>query len=160
MIRDLQPVRDPRELDAIIVGHMHADHYLDLVGLRYLSRGAGQRPARCRSTCRRAAGARLDALASAISERAGLLRRTRSRSANTTPTERIEIGDLTVDFLPGRHYVPAWGCAIRDRAGGFIVVSGDTGPTRRWSRRRRGADLFVVEATLLSAGEDDPSAAT
>ena len=27
---------DPRDLAAVIVGHMHADHYLDLAGLRYL----------------------------------------------------------------------------------------------------------------------------
>jgi ribonuclease BN (tRNA processing enzyme) len=34
--RELLTIRDPRELDAIVIGHMHADHYIDLVSLRYL----------------------------------------------------------------------------------------------------------------------------
>src|SRR6185369_5717560 len=41
IIRELMSLRDPRELDAIIVGHMHADHYIDLVSLRYLLPWAG-----------------------------------------------------------------------------------------------------------------------
>src|SRR6266704_605091 len=36
VVRELLAVRDPRDLDAIVIGHMHADHYIDLVSLRYL----------------------------------------------------------------------------------------------------------------------------
>ena len=36
VIRNLQRLLDPRDLSAIVIGHMHADHYLDLAGLRYL----------------------------------------------------------------------------------------------------------------------------
>ena len=36
VIRNLQRVLEPHDLDAIVIGHMHADHYLDIVGLRYL----------------------------------------------------------------------------------------------------------------------------
>ena len=35
-IRRLERVLDPHDLSAVVIGHMHADHYLDLVGLRYL----------------------------------------------------------------------------------------------------------------------------
>ena len=35
-VRRLQRLMDPTQLDALVIGHMHADHYLDLVGLRYL----------------------------------------------------------------------------------------------------------------------------
>ncbi len=34
VVRALQAVADPLRLSGVIVGHMHADHYLDLVGLR------------------------------------------------------------------------------------------------------------------------------
>ena len=36
VIRNLQKVLDPHDLSGIVIGHMHADHYLDIVGLRYL----------------------------------------------------------------------------------------------------------------------------
>ena len=32
VIRNLQKVLDPHDLAAIVIGHMHADHYLDIVG--------------------------------------------------------------------------------------------------------------------------------
>ena len=156
VIRGLMPLRDPRELDAIIVGHLHADHYIDLVSLRYLMPWAGFSGRRVPVLLPPGGRRKLDELASAISERPGFFDHTFEVS-EYDPDRRVEIGDLTVDFLPGRHYVPAWGCAIRDRAGGFIVVSGDTGPNEALVEASRGADLFVVEATLLTAGEDDPT---
>ena len=79
-----------------------------------------------------------------------------SRRAPRAPG-RPRAGHRARDFLPGQHYVPAWGCAIRDRAGSFIVLSGDTGPNDALVDAARGADLFIVEATLLSAAEDDPN---
>ena len=36
VIRSLQDLLDPHRLTAVVIGHMHADHSLDLVGLRYL----------------------------------------------------------------------------------------------------------------------------
>jgi ribonuclease BN (tRNA processing enzyme) len=99
---------------------------------------------------------KLDELASAISEREGFFDHT-FEVVEYDPARRVEIGDLTVDFLAGRHYVPAWGCAIHDRAGAFIVVSGDTGPNEPLVEASQGADVFIVEATLLTADEDDPT---
>jgi ribonuclease BN (tRNA processing enzyme) len=36
VVRRLESVIDPHDLAAVVVGHMHADHFLDLAGLRYL----------------------------------------------------------------------------------------------------------------------------
>jgi ribonuclease BN (tRNA processing enzyme) len=156
VIRGLMPIRDPRELDAIIVGHLHADHYIDLVSLRYLMPWAGFTGRRVPVLLPPGGRRRLDELASAISEREGFFDHT-FEVVEYDPAKRVQIGNLTIDFLQGLHYVPAWGCAIRDRAGGFIVVSGDTGPNEALVEASHGADLFIVEATLLTAGEDDPS---
>jgi ribonuclease BN (tRNA processing enzyme) len=156
VIRGLMPLRDPRELDAIIVGHLHADHYIDLASLRYLMPWAGFTGRRVPVLLPPGGRQKLDALATAISERQGFFDHT-FEVVEYDPDHRLEVGDLTVDFLPGRHYVPAWGCAIRDRAGSFIVVSGDTGPNEALVEAARGADLFIVEATLLTAAEDDPT---
>jgi ribonuclease BN (tRNA processing enzyme) len=156
VIRGLMPLRDPRELDAIIVGHLHADHYIDLVSLRYLMPWAGFTGRRVPVLLPPGGRRKMDELASAISEREGFFDHT-FEVVEYDASKRLEVGDLTVDFLPGLHYVPAWGCALRDRSDRLVVVSGDTGPNEALVEASRGADVFIVEATLLSAGEDDPN---
>jgi ribonuclease BN (tRNA processing enzyme) len=150
------PLVDPRELDAIIVGHMHADHYIDLVSLRYLMPWAGFTGRRIQVFVPPGGRERMDELAKAISERAGFFDHTFD-VAEYDPAATLAIGDLTVGFIAGRHYVPAWGCAIEDADGRRIVVSGDTGPSEELVEASRAADLLIVEATLLTAVEDDPS---
>ena len=66
VIRGLMPLRDPRELDAIIVGHLHADHYIDLVSLRYLMPWAGFSGRRVPVLLPPGGRRKLDELASAI----------------------------------------------------------------------------------------------
>ena len=155
VIRGLMPLRDPRELDAIIVGHLHADHYIDIVSLRYLMPWAGFNGRRIPVLLPAGGRRKMDELASAISEREGFFDHT-YEVIEYDASKRLEIGDLTVDFLPGLHYVPAWGCAIRDRSDRLVVISGDTGPNDDLVQAAQGADVFIVEATLLAATEDDP----
>jgi ribonuclease BN (tRNA processing enzyme) len=155
VIRGTMPIRDPRELDAIVVGHLHADHYIDVVSLRYLLPWAGFTGRRLPILLPPGGRARMDELASAISERPGFFDHTFD-VREYDPNVELTIGDLTLGFLPGNHYVPAWGCRLRDEAGHVVVVSGDTGPNERLVESARGADILIVEATLLAAGEDDP----
>ena len=156
VIRGLMPIRDPRELDAIVVGHLHADHYIDIVSLRYLMPWAGFTGPRVPLLLPPGGRARMAELAAAISERVGFFDHTFDVS-EYDPSVEVTIGDLRLGFLAGRHYVPAWGCRLDDAAGHRVVVSGDTGPNAGLVEAARGADLFIVEATLLDAGEDDPS---
>jgi ribonuclease BN (tRNA processing enzyme) len=156
VIRGLMPIRDPRSLDAIVVGHLHADHYIDVVSLRYLLPWAGFTGRRLPILLPPGGRARMDELARAISERVGFFDHTFD-VREYDPASEVTIGDLALGFLPGRHYVPAWGCRLTDKAGHVVVVSGDTGPNPTLVEATRGADLLVVEATLLQAGEDDPT---
>ena len=84
---------DPRDLTGVIVGHMHADHYLDLAGLRYLFPW-GEAAADSRLPVHLPPGgrARLDALADGDLGAAGLLRRRVSTSTSTTRTSRSRSG--------------------------------------------------------------------
>ena len=154
VIRGLMPIKDPRELDAIIVGHLHADHYIDLVSLRYLMPWAGFTGRRIPVLLPPGGKRKLDELASAISEREGFFDHT-FEVIEYDDAKRVEIGDLSIEFIAGLHYVPAWGCMIRDRAGRLVAISGDTGPNDALVEAARGADVFVVEATLVSSAEDD-----
>jgi ribonuclease BN (tRNA processing enzyme) len=155
VIRGTMPIRDPRELDAIVVGHLHADHYIDVVSLRYLLPWAGFSGRRLPILLPPGGRQRMDELASAISERPGFFDHTFD-VREYDPDAEVRIGDVDLTFVPGNHYVPAWGCRLRDPAGHVVVVSGDTGPNDVLVESARGADLLIVEATLLAAGEDDP----
>jgi ribonuclease BN (tRNA processing enzyme) len=154
VVRSLMAHRDPRELDAIVVGHMHADHYIDLISLRYLMPWAGYTGRRIPVLLPPGGRTRIEALATAISERAGFFDDTFD-IREYDPAAAMTIGDLTLGYLEGRHYVPAWGCTIGDAHGRRIVMSGDTGPTETLLDAARGADVLIVEATLLTAAEDD-----
>jgi ribonuclease BN (tRNA processing enzyme) len=155
VIRELLGIRDPRELDAIIVGHMHADHYIDLVSLRYLLPWEGVAGAHIPVLLPPGGSARISELATAISERPGFFDDAFG-ILEYDPAHRLHVGDLTISFIPGQHYVPAWGCSISDSQGRRIVISGDTGPNDGLVAAARGADLLVVEATLTTAKLDDP----
>lgn len=155
VIRGLMRIRDPRDLDAIVVGHLHADHYIDIVSLRYLLPWDGFTGRRMPVLLPPGGRQKMTELAAAISERPGFFDHTFD-IAEYDPSATVVIGDLTVSFIPGRHYVPAWGCTITDRGGGRLVMSGDTGPNEALIAAARGADILIVEATLSTATEDDP----
>jgi ribonuclease BN (tRNA processing enzyme) len=150
------PIRDPRELDAIVVGHLHADHYIDVVSLRYLMPWAGFTGRRIPLLLPPGGRQRMAELTSAISERPGFFDDA-FEIVEYDPAAAIAIGDVRLEFLAGRHYVPAWGCAITDAAGHRIIITGDTGPNDALVEAARGADLLIAEATLLAASEDDPA---
>ena len=155
IIRELIGVRDPRELDAIVIGHMHADHYIDLVSLRYLLPWEGVASAHIPVLLPPGGKARLDALATAISERPTFFDEAFS-ILEYDPGHRVHVGDLTLGFVPGQHYVPAWGCLVTGPDGATIAITGDTGPSDGFGIAARGADLVVAEATLADSRFDDP----
>jgi ribonuclease BN (tRNA processing enzyme) len=155
IIRELLTIRDPRELDAIVIGHMHADHYIDLVSLRYLLPWEGVAGEHLPLLLPPGGKARIDALATAISERPHFFDDAYS-VLEYDPAHRLHVGDLTVEFVAGQHYVPAWGCIVRDAGGATIAITGDTGPNESFAAIARGADLYIAEATLISAEFDDP----
>jgi ribonuclease BN (tRNA processing enzyme) len=146
---------DPTNLDAVIVGHLHADHYVDVAPLRYLFPWAGGGDRTLRLLLPPAGRERLGALARAISERPTFFD-DGFDVAEYAPSDRLTIGDLRVEFCRARHYVPAWSMAISDPAGSRLVYVGDTGPSDEIVAFAAGADLVVVEATLRSADDDDP----
>jgi ribonuclease BN (tRNA processing enzyme) len=155
IIRQLMGIRDPRELDAIVIGHMHADHYIDLVALRYLLPWEGVAGEHMPVLLPPGGKERLDTLATAISERPRFFDDAYS-VLEYDPAHRMHVGDLTITFVAGRHYVPAWGCIVEGPDGERLAISGDTGPSEAFVEAARGADLAVIEATLTDAAFDDP----
>ena len=154
VVRRLEHVLDPRDLAAVVVGHMHADHYLDLAGLRYLYPWG--EPATVRLPVHLPPGgrSRLDALATAISERPAFFDAAYD-AVEFDPEKPLEIGPLTIRFVRGRHYVPAWGLTVEGPDGARLAYTGDTGPSETMIEFLRDADLLLVEAALQRASDDD-----
>lgn len=155
VIRNLQRVLDPLQLSAVVIGHMHADHFLDLVGLRYLYPWG--EPAPCPLSVHLPPGgrARLDSLAEAISERVGFFDAAFD-AVEYDPAAALTVGDLRVRFVESRHYVMAWGVVIEAPDGAQLAYTGDTGPSTAVEDAVRGADLLLVESSLASPRHDDP----
>jgi ribonuclease BN (tRNA processing enzyme) len=154
VIRNLQRLMDPHDLSGIVIGHMHADHYLDIVGLRYLYPWGEPAPDPLPVHLPPGGRARLDSLASAISERVGFFDAA-FIAREYQPDATIEIGPLRLRLVRGRHYVPAWGVIVEAPDGARLGYTGDTGPSAAVSEAMRGVDLLLVEAALRSTAFDD-----
>ena len=154
VIRNLQKVLDPHDLAAIVIGHMHADHYLDIVGLRYLYPWGEPAPDPLPIHLPPGGRARLDALATAVSERDGFFDAAFT-AVEYDPDAVLTIGELKLRFVRGRHYVPAWGVVIDAPDGSRLAYTGDTGPSASVEDGVRDADVLLVESALWSAGHDD-----
>jgi ribonuclease BN (tRNA processing enzyme) len=150
----LAGVADPRQLAGIVIGHMHADHFLDLAGIRYVFPWAGGGGPRLPVYLPPGGRRRLDDLASAISERPGFFDAAFGVD-EYDPDEALAVGPLTMRFSPGRHYVPAYAVSVEAPDGARLVYTGDTGPSETMTEFARGADLLLVEATLRDTADDD-----
>lgn len=150
----LAAVMDPYRLSAIVITHLHADHFLDLVSYRYGLPWLGVTGSRVRVLVPPGGVAQLETLAAAISESADFF--TRALDVREyDPADSIDVGDLVVSFVPTRHFVPAWGVSVAGASGApRIVISSDTGPNPDLVAAAAGAELLVVEATLGGVEED------
>ena len=154
VIRSLQDRMDPHELSAVVIGHMHADHSLDLVGLRYLFPWGERAPRPLPVHLPPGGRARLDALAIGISERVGFFDDAYD-AHEYDPSVPLVIGPLTIRFNKGRHYVPAWGLTVEAPDGARIAYTGDTGPSDSVVEFSADADLLLIEAALRLSTHDD-----
>ncbi|HSO29810.1 MAG TPA: MBL fold metallo-hydrolase [Candidatus Sulfomarinibacteraceae bacterium] len=141
-------------LSGLVVGHMHADHWIDIAPLRYRFPWGelAQRPLPVHLPP--GGKVKLDHLATVISERPGFFEAAFDVREYASG-ETIRIGDLVVQPHPVGHYVPAWTMDIRGPDGERIVYAGDMGPSDMVVDLARGADLLILEATLESNKYDD-----
>jgi ribonuclease BN (tRNA processing enzyme) len=140
---------DYARLDAIVISHMHADHFFDLVPLRYgLRYGEGARPDRLPLFLPPGGLQSLQALRAAVAvdapsdffESVFIVR-------EYDPAEALRVSDLRLTFARTRHYVE--GYAIRAESdGATITYSGDTAPCENVVEHARGSASFLCEAAL------------
>lgn len=140
-------------LSGLVVGHFHADHWIDIAPLRY--RFPWGEPAPTPLPVHLPPGGRekLEHLAAAINERPGFFWPAFDVTEYASG-EAFQIGSLTITPHPVGHYVPAWSMNIQG-PDARVVYAGDMGPSEAVVDLARGADLLILEATLESAATDD-----
>jgi len=150
----LRTMIDPLALDGVVIGHFHADHFLDLAALRYVHPWPGSDEDRPQVWLPGGGRQRLAGLAAMMSERQTFFED--AFDIHEYESEQVfTIGDLTIRPSRMHHYVPAWAMTIIDGEGARLVYGGDTGPHDQFMRVARDADLLIAEATLASADEDE-----
>jgi ribonuclease BN (tRNA processing enzyme) len=142
----------PDELDAVFVSHMHADHMLDLVTLRYVYPWRRLAPnERLRVILPPGSADQLLALANGVGgarhfEDAFQL----SEHDGAAP---LSFGRMTMTPVRTQHYVPCWGARFEADAR-RLAYSADSAPCATLLELAERADLFLSEATLRSLDED------
>ena len=156
----LRKFRDYATVDAVVVSHLHADHFLDLVPFSYallyaprqqpvpVDRWPGtDTPARPVLHCPQGATATFDQVTGAWGA-PGLLGEA-FEIREYAVDETLEVGSLRVRFHPVPHFAPTNAVEVSSSSGGGRIVYGsDHRPCEEIVEFARGADLLLVEATL------------
>jgi ribonuclease BN (tRNA processing enzyme) len=148
------------DVDAVVLSHLHADHFLDLVpysyaltyaprqqpvpvdrwpGTKHPARPALHVPPGAQKVFRRVVGAwgNEDLIENAFGLR------------EYDPSEEIEIGPIRITFHEVPHFTETFAMSISSTNGsGRIVYGADCSPTDALSDFARNADLMLLEATL------------
>ncbi|VXC22817.1 MBL fold metallo-hydrolase [Aeromicrobium sp. 9AM] len=151
---NLQRECDLRDIDAIALSHLHADHCFDLSGFYVVSKYHPD-GALDRIPVLAPAGTG-DHLASAygIDEPVGMTEQFDFRDWQDGGT--VQLGPFTVTSVLVDHPIPAYAIrvATEDHS---LVYSGDTGPTEALVDLAGGADLFLCEASFVESGDNPPN---
>lgn len=149
----MREVLEPTALDAIVVSHMHADHFFDLVPLRYALRYEMRRDAPLPVYLPPGGIRIVESIARPLKE-AGDFYRGLLDLREYDPNGELTLGACTVRFARTVHYIPAF--AIRAEVeGAALGFSADTAPCERVVDLVRDADVFLCEAALGPAGAEN-----
>ncbi|MGI9253803.1 MAG: MBL fold metallo-hydrolase [Thermomicrobiales bacterium] len=145
---------DAAALDGIVISHMHIDHILDLLALRYfLAYVPGRTERRVPLHLPPGGAAFLERFAVALAEDGdGLPWFDRFDIMEYDPNSPLMMGDLRMTFTPTILWVPCW--AMRVTIGhSYLVYTADTGPSANLADFARGASLIVTEGAADDHGE-------
>lgn len=148
------------DVDAVVVSHLHADHFIDLVPYSYALTHAPRQqpvpvpphpgtehPARPRLVAPPGAAATLRRVVGAwgseeLVEQAFALE-------EYDPEAPVEVGSLSFSFTPVPHFVEAFGVSVTARdGGGRLAFGADSRPSEEVVELARDAELLLIEATL------------
>ena len=146
----LQRYVDPLTLDAVLISHLHPDHYFDISGLyvvwKYHPGGARPRipvigPEGIADQCARAYG---------LAQHPGMSGEFEFHEYDDRP---IHLGPFTIRATRLVHPITAYGLRVESK-GRTFVYSGDTGPCQELVDLAAGTDLLLCEAAFVESGDN------
>lgn len=149
----MREVLEPSELDAIVISHMHADHFFDLIPLRYALRYEMPRETPLPVYLPPGGIRVVETVARPLKESGdfydGVL-----DLREYDPRGALDAGACTLNFARTVHYIPAF--AMRAEMDGAVLgFSADTAPCEAVADLVRDVDVFLCEAALGAAGTEN-----
>ncbi len=145
----LQCAAQYSDLDAIVISHMHPDHFFDLValrhGLKYVEHSNSERMALWLPP----GGAEILSTLSTLISEGG--RRSFFDDAYLVheyePIVPLLVGELRITFARTQHFISAYAVRV-EHEGKTLAYSADTAPCDAVVDHVRDADVFLCEAAL------------
>jgi len=149
----LQQYLKPEQLQAVVVSHMHADHFLDLIQYRYYLYFANMvRPLQQRPALFLPPGGHAKLLAvSLLQDPSETFFSALFDTHEYDPSVPLHVGALTVDFVPVRHIPHTYGMRVRGDA--VLAYSSDSGLCEGLGDVARSSDLFLSECANTDQSE-------
>ena len=133
---------DPATLDAVLISHLHPDHFIDLVPLRHYLRWGRGYPRRARVIGPKELGVRIDALHAEPGFSAGSL------DIEAVAADSMSIGSLEVAAAKVTHSDESYGFRVSNATGPGLVYSGDCGRAEDLAPLIQPGDTLLCEVSF------------
>jgi ribonuclease BN (tRNA processing enzyme) len=168
VLSKLRQVRDYVEVDAVVISHMHADHFLDLIpyanALTFAPRQqpvpverwpGTEHPVRPQLLLPPGGSDVLRTITGAGGQAELVDNAFKAREYD--PAQSEQVGSLRLRFQPVPHYTPTNAIEVTSSTGaGRFTFGADHGPTDALCGFADATDLLMLEATLPQPENDGP----
>jgi ribonuclease BN (tRNA processing enzyme) len=140
---------DFREIDAVVISHLHLDHWLDILAMRFALAYNPVPPRKVIPLWLPPGGLELlERLAIAIAGPGSQHDYFAVFAAHEfDPGGELGIGEVTCRFHPTVHYLPCWAIRISNGRDGDLLYTADTGPAADLADFGRGSFVVIAEGT-------------
>jgi len=133
---------EPSALDAVVVSHLHPDHFIDLIPLRHYLAYQVTPPRSVRVIAPEGIAERLDSLHDQQGFAAQSLR------CEPHPAEPIQVGELSLESIRVTHTADSRAVRVATSDGAGLVYSGDCGVAEDLAPLIRRGDTLLVEVSF------------
>jgi ribonuclease BN (tRNA processing enzyme) len=151
VLSNLQSVAALDKVDAIVISHLHADHFYDLIPYRY---ALMRLTPKVRPALYLPPGGKKALLKTvSVFDKSPDFFSKYFDVEEYSPKAGIKVGKLSIEFASVKHYIPAYAMAISGKK--RLVYSADSGVCDELAAVARGADLFLCEAARCSRDDGE-----